>query len=94
MVQIKTLKLQNIEKEKHMNAFDPDFIHTYHADVIASTRASSKGSQAATVFAEKQRQKDPNFGTIKGLAPDFLKPKDFNVYSKIIKPSKRNYAKL
>ena len=67
-----------------MNAFDPDYIHTYHADVIASTRASSKGSQAATVFAEKQRQKDPNFGTIKGLAPDFLRPKEFNVYARAI----------
>ena len=77
-----------------MNAFHPDFIHTYHADLIASTRASSKGSQAATVFAEKQRQKDPNFGTIKGLAPDFLKPKEFNVYAKAIAPKKRNYAKL
>tara|TARA_R110002126_G_scaffold192570_1_gene340772 strand:- start:227 stop:460 length:234 start_codon:yes stop_codon:yes gene_type:complete len=77
-----------------MNAFDPDFIHTYHADLIASTRASSKGSQAATVFAEKQRQKDPNFGTIRGLAPDFLRPKEFNVYARAVKPSKRNYAKL
>ena len=78
----------------HMNAFDPDFIHTYHADLIASTRASSKGSQAATVFAEKQRQKDPNFGTIKGLAPDFLRPKEFNVYARATAPRKRNYAKL
>jgi len=77
-----------------MNAFDPDFIHTYHADLIASTRASSKGSQAATVFAEKQRQKDPNFGTIRGLAPDFLRPKEFNVYAKATAPRKRNYAKL
>jgi hypothetical protein len=77
-----------------MNAFDPDFIHTYHADLIASTRASSKGSQAATVFAEKQRQKDPKFGTIRGLAPDFLKPKEFNVYARATAPRKRNYAKL
>jgi hypothetical protein len=80
--------------DTHMNAFDPDFIHTYHADLIASTRASSKGSQAATVFAEKQRQKDPNFGTIRGLAPDFLRPKEFNVYAKATAPRKRNYAKL
>jgi hypothetical protein len=77
-----------------MNAFDPDFIHTYHADLIASTRASSKGSQAATVFAEKQRQKDPNFGTIRGLAPNFLRPKEFNVYARATAPRKRNYAKL
>ena len=46
------------------------------------------------MFAEKQRQKDPNFGTIKGLAPDFLRPKEFNVYAKATASSKRNYAKL
>ena len=77
-----------------MNAFSPDYTETYHPELLDFIKASSKGSQAATVFAEKQRQKDPNFGTIKGLAPDFLKPKEFNVYSKTVKPSTRNYAKL
>jgi hypothetical protein len=67
-----------------MNVFHPEYIRTYHPDLLKDHILSSRGSIAMTKYVEKKRLEKPSHGTLLGVSkkPISLKPLEFFVYSR------------
>lgn len=70
-----------------INAFHPDYVKTYHADLIQSFRQDSaykNSSNSMTEHVEKVRKQKPMHGTLSGITKKqvSLKPLEFMVFSR------------
>lgn len=71
---------------KTINAFHPDYIKTYHPNLIKEITSGQVASENMTRVVQQTRKTKPSHGTMMGIAPKktpvSLKPLEFMTYSR------------